>query len=58
MESCNNCWWFCHSNRKCFRSSAMIAVSIPKEMKCEQWAYDGLEEWERDDALMTMEESK
>lgn len=40
----------------------MIAITAPKYISCDEWRFDGLEDWERkdcdpeqDEALVTME---
>jgi len=40
----------------------MIAITSPKDKYCDEWRFDGLEDWERedcdpeqDDTLVTME---
>ena len=64
-KNCNNCAWFCHADGKCYGTpfildgmeiGANLTVS-PEDGCCRDWAFDGLEEWERDqtDTLVTME---
>lgn len=59
-KECRNCWFYCHGNGKCyaaglikqvndsFQEEAEAEVRMPDD-SCYQWAFDGLEEWERDD---------
>lgn len=56
-KNCNSCWWYCHSDGRCFRTAALKGVEAPKIQTCNEWAFDGLEDWEREDsdALVTME---
>jgi len=61
-KSCYECWWFCHGSGQCFRTAKMIAITSPKDKYCDEWRFDGLEDWERedcdpeqDDTLVTME---
>ena len=58
-KNCNNCAWFCHSDRKCYGTEARLTgISLPKKPKtgtgCFAWSSDGLTDEERD-AFMTME---
>lgn len=66
-KKCNNCAWYCHADGKCYgredrlhRGADMFAyIYKPEEPRdCSLWAFDGLEDWEREelDALMTMAE--
>lgn len=55
---CNNCWFYCHGNGKCyaaglikqvndcFQEEAEAEVRMPDDF-CYRWAFDGLEDWER-----------
>lgn len=64
-KSCINCAWFCHADRKCYGTPFMleglevgaVLTEAPEEGCCRDWAFDGLEDWEREpaDALVTME---
>ena len=63
-KSCQNCWFFCHSNGRCYvdeRSAynEEYAMQVVMATACTDWADDGLEDWEREPAaaLMTMEEA-
>lgn len=49
---CANCWWYCHSDSKCYRG---VVIGARPEGSCKEWHFDGLADWERDDALMTKE---
>ena len=62
MKSCNNCFWHCHSNGRCYvdpRSARDDDYSLKVVMAtaCTDWQFDGLEDWEREscDALVTVE---
>ena len=58
-KSCNNCAWFCHADGKCYGNSIRVelATTTTTDNYCRDWAFDGLEDWERTDCetLMTME---
>lgn len=53
-QKCENCWWYCHQNGKCYVSPASrqigddYAVSHSLKDLCWQWKPDGLEDWERE----------
>ena len=65
MKNCNNCAWYCHSDGNCYGTKARLFALVPASkafvtsVSCESWAYDGLEDWEREEldqaALVTME---
>ena len=60
-KQCANCAWFCHMDRKCYGIEGMNNgyPTIPDGCECSLWAYDGLEDWEREpETLMTMEQRK
>jgi len=62
-KSCLTCAWFCHADGKCYGNPFMaIGVEVGAELtvpaeegSCRDWASDGLEDWEREDTLVTME---
>lgn len=59
-KNCMNCAWYCHADGKCYGNSALLrGLEIGKLANvvsgCRAWAFDGLEEWEREDTLVTME---
>lgn len=67
-KNCGTCAWYCHSNGMCYGNDMMLAgieAGTPMDEKheaCGHWAFDGLEEWEREAfrpeaVLMTMEEA-
>ena len=63
-KKCSNCAWYCHADGRCYgsgpahRCGAPFAVQMdPRREGCGKWEFDGLEDWERADALMTMEEA-
>lgn len=66
MKTCKNCAWFCHADGNCYGTRARLSGLVPASKTggkaCENWAFDGLEEWEREacepDALVTMEEDR
>ena len=59
-KCCNNCWFYCHGNGKCyaaglikqvndcFQEEEMAEEKDPMDF-CSRWAFDGLEDWERSD---------
>ena len=53
-QKCENCWWYCHSNGKCYANPAArqmgdkYAVAHNLNDSCWQWKSDGLEAWERE----------
>jgi hypothetical protein len=61
-----NCAWFCHADGKCYGIEQDElqgeGFPLPKEWindsDCVRWAFDGLEDWEREDTLVTMEMAK
>ena len=63
MKNCLNCAWYCHADGKCYGTPFLLSgmevgatPTVPAEEGCcRQWAFDGLEEWEREDTLVTME---
>jgi hypothetical protein len=65
MKTCKNCAWYCHADGKCYGNALLLTgaeIGLPIDEKheaCESWAFDGLEDWEREackpDALVTME---
>lgn len=62
-KNCNNCAWFCHAEGKCYGTEARLSgIQLAKKPKtgtgCRAWSFDGLEEWEREDTLMTMGDEK
>ena len=65
-KNCMNCAWFCHADGKCYGTPFLLSglevgatLTVPAEDGCcRQWAFDGLEEWEREDTLVTMEMAK
>ena len=53
-KKCNNCAWYCHSDGKCYGTVARLYGEVEsceyrdaRSEACEQWAFDGLEDWER-----------
>ena len=58
-KNCNNCAWYCHGNSKCYGNAINdeLAIQVDPWQVCSAWAYDGLDDWERDelDALVTMD---
>ena len=64
-NTCKTCAWYCHSDGKCYGTQARLSGLVDAVdpiitcVACEDWAFDGLEDWEREDceksALMTME---
>ena len=55
-KKCKTCAWYCHIDGKCYGNSAIMTgfeVGLPKLEEdgwtCPQWAFDGLEEWEREE---------
>lgn len=57
MKVCDNCAWYCHADKKCYKPDlAMPAETWPEDW-CYQWQSDGLEDWEREgtEVLVTME---
>lgn len=59
-KNCSNCAWFCHADGKCYGTEARLnGIHLPKIPKtgdgCCAWTFDGLKEWEREDALVTKE---
>lgn len=66
-KNCKTCAWYCHSDGLCYGipmkpfqmgTEVVLAIGYPPiKNGCEYWAFDGLEEWEREEteALMTME---
>lgn len=67
MKTCNTCAWYCHSNGQCYGNALLpegIEIGLPineAHAACENWSFDGLQDWERDackredDTLVTME---
>ena len=68
MKTCENCAWYCHADGKCYGNPFLMsgmeigaALTVPADQgACCDWAFDGLEDWEREDCkleetLMTME---
>ena len=62
MKLCKNCWFFCHSNGRCYEDPRAhcdedYALKTDPESVCCAWSGDGLtvEEREELDALVTME---
>lgn len=63
-KCCNNCALYCHSDGMCYGSEMIltgneVGVPIfqdPRKGSCGDWAFDGLEDWEREDeeVLVTM----
>lgn len=52
-QSCKNCWFYCHSNGKCYADPRSAydedyAMKVTIAKTCEEWAFDGLEECERE----------
>ena len=51
-KGCNNCAWYCHTDGNCYatraRLSGMIPASEPVADVCDDWAFDGLEDRERE----------
>lgn len=58
-NNCHNCAWYCHANGKCYGNAINdeLAIGTEPDGYCQAWAYDGLDDWERDelDALVTMD---
>jgi len=58
-NNCNNCAWFCHSDRMCYGNAIQreLAVETTPDSVCETWSFDGLGDQEREelDVLVTME---
>lgn len=64
-KKCGTCAWFCHSDGKCYGNALLldgveIGLPIDENRCCDRWAFDGLEDWEREackpeNVLMTME---
>lgn len=65
-KNCMNCAWYCHADEKCYGTPFLLSglevgatLTVPAEDGCcRQWAFDGLEDWEREDTLVTMEMAK
>ena len=68
MKTCKNCAWYCHSDQLCYGTKArlygVVRASEPIFGKsCEEWSFDGLDDWERDqiqtpsNTLVTMKAS-
>ena len=63
MESCFNCWFYCHSNGRCYADPRSIydedyALKWKRSTACDEWKFDGLHDWEREacePVLVTME---
>ena len=58
-KRCATCAWYCHADGRCYGgygdNSAVTYIAIPEAMECDNWTFDGLEDWERD-TLVTMDE--
>ena len=60
-QKCKNCAWFCHADGRCYGNYMGVGLEIFKPAdqgnQCQDWTFDGLEDWEREEteALMTME---
>ena len=59
-KCCNNCWFYCHGNKKCYAAGLIKqvndcfqeeeeAVEKSPDDFCYRWAFDGLQDWERSD---------
>lgn len=67
-KNCMNCAWFCHADGKCYGTPFLMSglevgatLTVPAEQGCcRSWAFDGLEDWEREpeETLVTMEMAK
>lgn len=61
-KNCMNCAWYCHSDGNCYGTKARLYNIVPAAKApnwvCSDWAFDGLEDWEREDTLVTMEMAK
>ena len=61
MKTCKNCAWYCHSDGCCYGTRPRLYAIVPAcktyGMPCEDWTFDGLEDWEREDCetLVTVE---
>ena len=57
MNNCKNCAWYCHSDGHCYGSETALVygpnplsfVHRGEERQCRRWAFDGLEDWEREE---------
>lgn len=52
-KDCTRCWHYCHLDGKCYadRRSAYdedYAIKLIQNDGCSDWAFDGLEDWERE----------
>ena len=51
-KNCKNCAWYCHSDGCCYGTKARLYGSVkaakPSWHCCEDWTFDGLEDWERE----------
>lgn len=59
-KCCSNCWFYCHGNSKCyapgvinkindsFLEEAAAEIKSPEDF-CYRYAFDSLEEWEREE---------
>ena len=61
-KNCGNCWFYCHADNKCYvdprcANDGVFAPEMSTESSCPSWAFDCLEDWEREteNALLTME---
>ena len=55
-KKCNNCAWFCHSDSRCYGTMKFTLgepSSVNKSWYCNNWSFDGLEDWEREDCEQT-----
>ena len=53
-KNCKNCAWYCHANGCCYGTEPRLYAIVPASevhiptIACKSWAFDGLEDWERD----------
>lgn len=53
-KNCNCCWFFCHTDGRCYvdpRSAFDEDYALKNVMAqpCSDWAFDGIQQWERDE---------
>ena len=52
-QNCKNCWWFCHSNGRCYADPRSAydddySLRLIVRQPCTDWKFDCLEDWERE----------
>ena len=61
-KNCMNCAWYCHADGKCYGGTDISGKGAEyvreRAFACKVWTFDGLDDWEREDTLVTMEMAK